>query len=143
MHPLVCRRWTRVNPLRLNHLSRWLLLMRHSCLRWHRILARHVLRLRLHVLLIGYLLLLLRCHVVWREVGIPWHVGRWSRYLWMGVDVFRRVDGGFAIHAILIARCGFGRVETGLRRCGSVTGAQLPGYREGYVPESDSCLPVW
>ena len=39
----------------------------------------------------------------------------WLLRLNLGVvDVFGGVDRGFTIHTILIARCGFGRVQTGL-----------------------------
>ena len=103
-----------------SYLSRRLLLMWHSRLGWHRVLACDRLLLGLHILLIGNLLLLFGCHVVWWEVRIS---DRWSRYLWMIVDIFRRVNGSLAIHPVLVASCRFRRVEASLERRGISQGS--------------------
>lgn len=87
---------------------RRLLLMWHSRLRWHRILSASL--LLLHVLLIGHLLLLLGGDVVRLHAGTSRHAGlrRWDLRV---IYVFGRVDGGFPINAVLVARGRLGRVQ--------------------------------
>lgn len=64
--------------------------------------------------------MLFRGYVMWREIGIS---DLCSRYLRMIVDIFRRVHGRFSVHAILVARCRFRRVEAGLNIRGISRGA--------------------
>lgn len=99
--------------------------MRHSRLRWHRVLTAHALLLLLHVLLVRHLLLLFRRDVVGRDAGVVANGGR--RRGNGGVrDLFGRVDVRFAVDAVFGPRGGLGRVQTCL--CGTrlvrVTGGE-------------------
>lgn len=76
-------------------------------------------------------MLLFGCHVVWWEVRVS---DRGSRYLWMIVDIFGRVNSSFAIHPVLVASCRFRRVEASLNIEGSVE-VNVSGYLGDNVPE--------
>lgn len=82
-----------------------LLLVGHSSLRWHGVLASNalLLLLLLHVLLVGNLLLLLGCNVVGVHSRIPpRHGSLWCRNLWV-TDFLRRIRCGFSINTVLSA----------------------------------------
>lgn len=83
-----------------------LLLVGHSSLRWHRVLASNallLLLLLLHVLLVGNLLLLLGCNVVGVDSRIsPRHGSLWCGNLWV-TDFLRRIRCGFSINTVLSA----------------------------------------
>jgi len=89
--------------------------MWHPRLRGHGVLPARVLRLLLHVLRVGHLLLLLGGHVLRGHAAATRHVGGLGGDLGVG-DVFGGVDGGFAVDAVFVAGAGFGRVEAGLGR---------------------------
>lgn len=94
-----------------------LLLVGHSSLRWHGVLASNallLLLLLLHVLLVGDLLLLLGCNVVGVNSGIPpRHGSLWCGNLWV-TDFLRRIRCGFSINAVLSAWRGLRCVQTSL-----------------------------
>ena len=56
-------------------------------------MSSDALLLVLHILLVGDLVLLFRCHsVIWSHAATAGHACLWSRDLRV-IDVFRRVDG--------------------------------------------------
>ena len=77
-------------------------------------MSSHPLLLVLHILLVSHLMLLFRCHsVTWCHPAASRHACLWSWNLRV-VDVFRRVDGGFGVNAILVPWSGLGRIEARL-----------------------------
>jgi len=114
------------------------MLLRHSGLRWKRILSSNTLLL-LHILLIRNLLLLIRGHVGRRWMYPATHPRLLRRDLGM-INVFGRVDRRFTINSILVTRCRLWRIQT------SLSSLQLRRKAGGEVrdlPVSNFCLQLW
>lgn len=94
-----------------------LLLVRHSSLRGHRVLASNallLLLLLLHVLLVGNLMLLLGRNIIGVYSRIPpRHGSLWCGNLWVR-DILGRIGSGFSINAVLSAWRGLWCIQTSL-----------------------------
>ena len=94
-------------------------------LRGHGILAGYALLLLLHILLIGHLLLLFGGDVMLRH-GACTHSACTGHVCLRGgnlrvVDIFRRIDVGFAVDAVFAPLWRFGGIQTCLRRSRQVS----------------------
>ena len=127
------------------HLSirslRWRVLLHHTLWR-HGVVSSDALLLILHILLVCHLVLLFRCHsVVWRHTAASRHACLWSWDLRV-VDVFRRVDGRFGVHAVLVPWSRLGRIEACLE-IGVLGRVNRMVATQGSIPGWGSCPRAW